>query len=67
MPHRLLLLLIAAVSLLPAADPIVIEQIVAKVNGEIITRSELERMKKGMAEEMKSRNASAAEISEALK
>ena len=67
MPHRVLLLFIAAVSLLTAADPIVIEQIVAKVNGEIITRSELERMKKGMAEEMKSRNASAAEISEALK
>ena len=67
MSHRVLLIFIAAVSLLTAADPIVIEQIVAKVNGEIITRSELERMKKGMAEEMKSRNASAAEISEALK
>ena len=67
MSHRVLLIFIAAVALLTAADPIVIEQIVAKVNGEIITRSELERMKKGMAEEMKSRNASAAEIAEALK
>jgi len=67
MPHRFLFLCFAAVSVLTAADPIVIEQIVAKVNGEIITRSELERMKKGMAEEMKSRNASAADIAEALK
>ena len=67
MSHRVLLIFIAAVAPLTAADPIVIEQIVAKVNGEIITRSELERRKKGMAEEMKSRNASAAEISEALK
>lgn len=67
MSHRVLLLCLAAGSLLPAADPIVIEQIVAKVNGEIITRSELTRMKKTMLEEMKGRGASAAEMAEAVK
>ena len=66
MPHRFLLLCIAAATVLPAADPIVIEQIVAKVNGEIITRSELERMKRGMAEEMKANNANAADIAKAI-
>jgi parvulin-like peptidyl-prolyl isomerase len=67
MPHRVLMFCIAAGSLLHAADPKVIEQIVAKVNGEIITTSELERMKKNMAEEMKSRGASEAEIAQAAK
>ena len=66
MPHRFLLLCIAAATVLSAADPIVIEQIVAKVNGEIITRSELQRMKRGMAEEMKANNASAADIAKAV-
>ncbi|MFN0101896.1 MAG: peptidylprolyl isomerase [Bryobacteraceae bacterium] len=67
MLHRVLSIFLAAGTLLSAADPIIVEQIVAKVNGEIITRSELERMKKGIAEEMKSRGASAAEIAQALK
>lgn len=67
MSNRVLLLCLAAGFLLPAAEPIVIEQIVAKVNGEIITRSELERMKKNMADEMRQRGAKPAEIAEALK
>jgi len=67
MSHRVLLLMLASGFLLPAADPVVIEQIVAKVNGEIITRSELERMKRGMAEDMKAQGASAADIEQALK
>ena len=48
MSNRVLLLCLAAGALLPAADTVVIEQIIAKVNGEIITRSEIDRMKKGM-------------------
>lgn len=67
MSNRVLLLAFAASSLLATAQPLIIEQIVAKVNGEIITRSELERMKKGMAEDMKARGASAAEIAQAIK
>lgn len=67
MSNRVLLVCIAAGSLLCMAETVVIEQIVAKVNGEIITRSEIERMKKGMVDEMKARGASAKEIEEALK
>ncbi|MBL8237055.1 MAG: peptidylprolyl isomerase [Bryobacterales bacterium] len=66
MSNRVLLLCVAAGSLVTFAQPIVVEQIVAKVNGEIITRSELERMKKNMADDMKQRGASAAEITTAL-
>lgn len=40
-----------------AADTKVIEQIVAKVNGEIITRTELDRTKRQMEEEVKRRAA----------
>lgn len=40
-----------------AADTKVIEQIVAKVNGEIITRTELDRTKRQMEEEVKRRSA----------
>ncbi|MBI2685737.1 MAG: peptidylprolyl isomerase [Acidobacteria bacterium] len=67
MSYRALLLSVAAASLLSAADPIVIEQIVAKVNGEIITRSELDRMKRSMVEDMKARGVNAAEIDQAMK
>lgn len=67
MSHRVLLLCLAAGTLLTAAEPIVIEQIVAKVNGEIITRSELLRLKKTMMDDMKQRGAKPAEIEAALK
>ena len=67
MSHRVLLLCVAAGTLLTAAEPIVIEQIVAKVNGEIITRSELLRLKKTMTDELKQRGAKPAEIESAVK
>ncbi|HEU0120846.1 MAG TPA: peptidyl-prolyl cis-trans isomerase [Bryobacteraceae bacterium] len=67
MPHRVLTFCLVAGSLLPAAEPIVIEQIVAKVNGEIITRSELARMKKAMIEDMKARGAKPEELEAAMK
>ena len=44
------------------ADTLVIEQIVAKVNGEIITRTELERSKRLMEEEVKRLSAKQPEI-----
>lgn len=67
MSHRVLTFCLVAGSLLPAAEPIIIEQIVAKVNGEIITRSELSRLKKSMIEDMKARGAKPAEIDAAMK
>ncbi|MBM3782715.1 MAG: peptidylprolyl isomerase [Acidobacteria bacterium] len=55
----------AAASL--SAQVVVIEQIIAKVNGEIITRSEIDRSRKAMAEDMKSRGASESDVAQALK
>ena len=49
-----------------AADVVLVEQIVAKVNGDIITNSDLLRARRQMVEEMKARKASAADIEKAL-
>lgn len=66
MSYRALLPLLAA-SLLPAADSVMIEQIIAKVNGEIITRTELAQSRKAMIEEMKGRGMKEPEIEKAIK
>ena len=49
-----------------AADVVVVEQIVAKVNGDIITNNDLMRARRQIIEEMKSRKVSAVEIEAAL-
>ncbi|MEO8658783.1 MAG: peptidylprolyl isomerase [Bryobacteraceae bacterium] len=50
-----------------AADVTVIEQIVAKVNGDIVTRGELERSRRQMEADMKQRGMTAAQIQEAVR
>jgi parvulin-like peptidyl-prolyl isomerase len=45
-----------------AADVGVVEEIIAKVNGDIITRSEVERSRKQLQEELKQRGVNAAEL-----
>ena len=45
-----------------AADPLIVEQIIAKVNGEIITRTDMDRSKRLMDEEVKRRAAKEPEI-----
>jgi peptidyl-prolyl cis-trans isomerase SurA len=45
-----------------AAEVVVVEQIVAKVNGDIITVSDLNRARRSILEEMKARKVSQAEI-----
>ena len=45
-----------------AAEVVVVEQIVAKVNGDIITTADLVRARRQIIEEMKSRKVSQAEI-----
>jgi parvulin-like peptidyl-prolyl isomerase len=45
-----------------AAEVKVVEQIVAKVNGDIITSMDLERARRGILDELKARGASEAEI-----
>jgi parvulin-like peptidyl-prolyl isomerase len=65
---RKLVLLAAAVSavLLPAGAGDVVELIVAKVNGDIVTRSELERTRKQMVAEMTARGATPAQLKEVM-
>jgi parvulin-like peptidyl-prolyl isomerase len=60
-------LLLASAIAMSAADNIVIEQIVAKVNGDIVTRSELDRLRRQNEAEMQQRGSSAAQIREATK
>jgi len=49
-----------------AADVRVVEEIIAKVNNEIITRGELERSRRQLEESLRRQGASAAQIQQAL-
>jgi peptidyl-prolyl cis-trans isomerase SurA len=46
----------------PAADPVLVEQIVAKVNGDIITRAELERELRQMEAALKARGVTGEQL-----
>lgn len=65
--------ILAACCVLAAAAPVLgadvttIEQIIAKVNGDIVTRSELERLRKQTEAELRQRGANAQQIAEAMK
>lgn len=50
-----------------AADITTIEQIIAKVNGDIVTRTELERLRKQSEAELRQRGANAQQIAAAMK
>src|SRR5205809_1183525 len=50
-----------------AADVQVVEQIVAKVNGDIITRGELDRSRQALELELKQQNVPPAKMQEMLK
>src|SRR6266550_451395 len=63
---RAVLLLLAGAAMV-AADVKVIEQIVAKVNGDIITRGELERSRQALEAELKQQNVPPAKMKELLK
>ncbi len=62
--HLAWLILAAATGL--AADVRVVEEIIAKVNNEIITRSELERSRRQLEESLRRQGASPAQIKQAL-
>lgn len=55
---------LALASLCLAADnpPVVVDQIVAKVNGDIVSQDELQRAVQDMTQELKAQGASAAQI-----
>ncbi len=61
------LLLLASAMAMSAADTIVIEQIVAKVNGDIVTRSELDRLRHQNEAEMLQRGSTPVQVREAMK
>lgn len=56
--------ILAGASVLLAADATVVEQIVAKVNGDIITRSDLDRARKELEMNLRQRGATPAQISQ---
>ena len=60
------LLLLASAMAMSAADTIVIEQIVAKVNGDIVTRSELDRLRHQNEAEMQQRGSTPAQVRAAM-
>ena len=60
-------LLLAFAIAVSAADTVVIEQIVAKVNGDIVTRSELDRLRHQNEAEMQQRGSNAAQVRAAMK
>jgi parvulin-like peptidyl-prolyl isomerase len=54
-------------ALLPAADTITVEQIVAKVNGDIITRTDLNRARREMEANLRQRGLTPQQVAEAMK
>lgn len=57
----------AAPALLPAADTVVVEQIVAKVNGDIITRTDLNRARRELEMSLRQRGLNPQQVEEAVK
>jgi parvulin-like peptidyl-prolyl isomerase len=57
-----------AVSAIAAAagEVAVVEEIIAKVNGDVVTRGDLERARRALAEELERRNLKGAELEKAL-
>ncbi len=53
--------------MLPAADTVTVEQIVAKVNGDIITRTDLVRARREMEAGLRQRGMNPQQVSDALK
>jgi parvulin-like peptidyl-prolyl isomerase len=50
-----------------AEKPLVVEEIIAKVNGDIITRTDLERSRKQLAMELRQRGANPADLEKEVK
>jgi parvulin-like peptidyl-prolyl isomerase len=61
-----LVLPFCAAALAWSADVQLVDEIVAKVNGDIITRNEVDKTRRAMAEELKARGAKPAEIDKLL-
>jgi len=64
--YCLALFALSALSLNAADAPAVVDQIVAKVNGDIVSQEEIARTSKQMAEEMKAQGASGSQLQQAV-
>ena len=60
-------LLAGMASALSAADVRVMEEIVAKVNGDIVTRTELDKSRTGMLQDFQQRGAKAEQLDQLMK
>jgi peptidyl-prolyl cis-trans isomerase SurA len=67
MRHHLLLLSLAATGLASAAEITVIDEIIAKVNGEIVTRGDYERTRKQLEASLREQGATGQRLEEAMK
>lgn len=65
--YRLMALIAATVPLASAADVRIVEEIVAKVNGDIITRSEVEHTRGLITEELRRQGLSGPQLAEAVR
>jgi peptidyl-prolyl cis-trans isomerase SurA len=66
MYRRLIPLLAASISLAAAADVRIVEEIVAKVNNDVITRGEMERTQQELAAELRQQGLSGAKLQQVL-
>ena len=67
MRYRIILVSALAATLLPAAEISVIDEIICKVNGDIVTRGDIERTRKQMEASLRQQGATGQRLADALK
>jgi peptidyl-prolyl cis-trans isomerase SurA len=67
MSFRLIALLAATLPLAHAADVRIVEEIVAKVNGDIITKGEMERTRQGIEQEFRQQGLNGSRLTDAVR
>ena len=65
--RRFVVLIAASLPIAAAADVRVVEEIVAKVNGDIITRGEIERNRRSLAGDLQQQGITGARLAQAVK
>ena len=65
--YRLIAVCVSAAALLSAAEISIIDEIICKVNGDIITRGDLERSRKQMEATLRQQGVTGARLEEAVK
>ena len=64
--YGLALFALGALSLYAADAPAVVDQIVAKVNGDIVSQNEIARTSKQLADELKTQGANGSQLQQAI-